>query len=179
MAFHTSIASSLFSILLFIPCVLGGPIEQAQAQTACNEIKRALPGKLSLPNEPAYNKENFDYYNIGLAELKPACIAFPESAEDVSKVVKILNTHRDVKFAIKSGGHDPNAGHSSVSGGVLIALRRITGTTYDREKKVAYVKPGGHWTDPVKILGRDNVTVVSGRLGRYLTLVVLIFELII
>ncbi|KAK8127717.1 hypothetical protein PG984_008825 [Apiospora sp. TS-2023a] len=38
-------------------------------------------------------------------------------------------------------GHDPNPGHASVDGGVLVALRHMKGAQYDAEKGVAYVKP--------------------------------------
>ena len=45
-------------------------------QQACRDIKIALPGKVWFPDEAEYIKENKDYYNIGLAELAPACITF-------------------------------------------------------------------------------------------------------
>jgi FAD/FMN-containing dehydrogenase len=108
-------------------------------------------------------------YNAGLAELKPACITFPSSPEDVSKIVKILHTRNDVPFAIKSGGHDPNPGHGSVKDGVLIALRHINGTVYDKATNTVKFKPGGHWADVMKVLDKDDVSVVAGRLGRFFT----------
>jgi len=46
----------------------------AEVQDACPEIKDAVPGKLFYPQDTPYSLENTDYYNIGLAELKPACI---------------------------------------------------------------------------------------------------------
>jgi FAD/FMN-containing dehydrogenase len=132
---------------------------------ACSKILEALPNGLSMPGEPAYNKENRDWYNMGLADLKPACIAFPKSTEDVSSIVKLLNTYPDTPFAVKSGGHSPNPGHSSVKDGVLIALREIKGTTLDKEKGLAYVKPGGHWWDVINALDGTGHSVVGGRLG--------------
>ena len=35
----------------------------------------------------------------------------------------------------------------------------------DKQKKVAYVKAGGHWWDVYKALDGTNMTVVGGRLG--------------
>jgi len=89
----------------------------------------------------------------------------PTSAEEVSSVVKELHKKPGVRFAVKSGGHSPNVGHSSIKDGVLIALRNLSGTEYDKAKQVAYVKPGGHWADVIKPLATHGVTVVSGRLG--------------
>ncbi|KAK7414984.1 hypothetical protein QQX98_006217 [Neonectria punicea] len=79
--------------------------------------------------------------------------------------VKVLNKHPDVNVAAKSGGHDPNPGHATVHDGVLISLSEIAGTTYDRSKNVAYVKPGGEWNDVISPLDKEGVTVVGGRLG--------------
>ncbi|KAF2396177.1 FAD-binding domain-containing protein [Trichodelitschia bisporula] len=155
--------SSIWTLALLAAAATALPT--AETQATCADIKNALPGRLWLPGEAAYTKENRDYYNIGLAELGPACITLPTSAEDVSKIVKILNVRPGVRFAIKSGGHDPNPGQSSVKDGVLVALRHINGTEYDAQKNVAYVKPGGHWSSVIGPLAKKNVTVVSGRLG--------------
>ncbi|KAK8080428.1 hypothetical protein PG997_008246 [Apiospora hydei] len=79
-----------------------------------------------------------------LADLRPACVVQPVTAAQVAVVVRVLNhrNHTSVRFAVKSGGHDPNPGHASVDGGVLVALRHLEGVRYDVEKGVAYVKPG-------------------------------------
>jgi FAD/FMN-containing dehydrogenase len=138
------------------------------AGAACDEIKTALLNKLFVAKDTGYQKENAAYYNVGLSELMPRCIAMPSSAQDVSAIVKILNKHAGVRFAIKSGGHDPNPGQSSVKDGVLIAMKNIAGTTNDKEKQVAYIKPGGRWSDAIGPLAKENVTVVSGRLGKSL-----------
>jgi FAD/FMN-containing dehydrogenase len=168
MAIHTPLLLSLLSIVTF-----SFAESSASAATACSEIKTALKGKVSLPKEPAYTKENKDYWHAGLAELMPACITFPSSPADVSAIVKILNTRSDVPFAIKSGGHDPNPGHSSVKGGVLIAMRHINGTVYDKASNTVSLKPGGHWVDVMKVLDKENVAIVAGRLGMCLAYVYL------
>jgi FAD/FMN-containing dehydrogenase len=139
----------------------------AANQQICKDIKAGLSGKVSFPDEAEYVKENKDYYNIGLAELAPACIAFPTSAKDVSTIIKILNTetHKDVQFAVKSGGHSPNPGAASIKDGILIAMRHINGTVLDKEKSLAHIKPGGHWWDAMDVLKGTGQMVVAGRLG--------------
>jgi FAD/FMN-containing dehydrogenase len=162
MAIHTPLFLSVLSL-----AASAFASSNAAAQTACSDIKTALKGKVSLPKEAEYTKENKDYWNAGLSELMPACITFPTSPEDVSAIVKILSKHTEVPFAIKSGGHDPNPGHSSVKDGVLIAMRHINGTVYDKASNTAVFKPGGHWYDVMKVLDKENVAVVAGRLGRH------------
>jgi hypothetical protein len=48
----------------------------------------------------------------------------------------------------------------------LIALSRLSGTEYDAQNSVAYVKPGGRWQDVFTVLEKDNAAVVRGRLGK-------------
>jgi FAD/FMN-containing dehydrogenase len=158
-------SSFVLSLAISALATLSAAAPTVEAGKACDAIKAALPGKLNVPGEAAYVKENKDYYNSGLAELGPACIAFPSSAEEVSTLVKLLNEHKTVPFAVKSGGHSPNPGHASVKDGVLIALRKLTGTTLDKEKKLAYVKPGGHFWDVYKALEGTGHQVVGARLG--------------
>jgi FAD binding domain len=137
------------------------------AQQTCKDIKTALPGKVWFPGEAAYIKENKDYYNIGLSELNPACISLPTSPEDVSAIIKILNTDANsgVQFSVKSGGHSPNQGAASVQDGVLIAMRHINGTVLDRERSLAHIKPGGHWWDAMDVLKGTGQMAVGARLG--------------
>jgi FAD/FMN-containing dehydrogenase len=137
----------------------------ADAASACADIKAAAPGKLFYPQDTAYKLENTDYYNIGLAELGPACILQATEAAEVSAAVKILNKHADVPLAVKSGGHDPNEGHSSVRGGVLIALSKMTFVRHEKGSRVAQFGPGGHWSDIIEQLDNKGATAVGGRLG--------------
>jgi hypothetical protein len=135
-------------------------------KAACSQIYSQVPGKLFYPQDTAYGLENTDYYNIALAALKPACIFQPTAATEVSIAVEVLNKYKDVPFAVKSGGHDPNQGQSSVKGGILIALSKMSFATYDQNQNVAEVGPGGHWLDVVGALYDQNVTVLGGRLGK-------------
>jgi hypothetical protein len=162
MATHSLLQVATWS--LFALSVAAAP-SQATSK-ACAAIKTSLgPKGLLMPKDSGYSKENKDYWNKGVAELGSACIAMPKNAQDVSKVVQILNQYPTVKFAVKSGGHDPNIGHSGIKDGVVIAMRNVFGTQYDKARGVAYVKPGGHWSDVIVPLAKQGVTVVSGRLG--------------
>ncbi|KAK8028258.1 hypothetical protein PG991_005314 [Apiospora marii] len=120
-----------------------------------------------FPGDAAYWAELSHYWSKSLAELRPACVVQPATAAQVAAVVRVLNygNHTSVRFAVKSGGHDPNAGHASVDGGVLVALRHMKGVRYDAGEGVAYVKPGGTWNDVIGALEPYGVTVVGGRLG--------------
>lgn len=152
----------LISSLLAVPA-LAAP--SASTTKACNEIAKNLPDIVSFPYAITFNTETTGYWSTTLREIKPACVVTAKSASDVSTAVTILNKYPDVKFAAKSGGHDPNPGHATAGDGVLISLAEMIGAVYDAEKKVAYVKPGGEWNDVISALNKDGVAIVGGRLG--------------
>ncbi|KAF1813617.1 FAD-binding domain-containing protein [Eremomyces bilateralis CBS 781.70] len=134
---------------------------------ACAALERAIPGKVvfAKDNSTSYHEVQDDYWHAGLSEWAPPCIVLPTAAEEVAAAVKVLNQHPTVKFAVKSGGHDANPGHSSIKDGVLIALEQLTGTELDKENGVAHIKPGGNWSGVIKALDAEGYAVLSGRLG--------------
>ena len=139
--------------------------EAASTQQACNEIKNELPGLTVFPHQADYKVELKRYWSSALQDLKPACIVSPKTTAQVSMAMRILNKYPLVKFAVRSGGHDPNPGHASTHGGVLICLHRMKGATYDAKTALALVKPGGVWNDVITDLEKYGVTIVGGRLG--------------
>lgn len=148
-----SLCAALLLARLLLP-LLGSPRHvpssssySPEAEKACRDVQAALPlsqKTTHFPGDAAYWSELSHYWSKSLAELRPACVVQPATAAQVAAVVRVLNhaNHASVRFAVKSGGHDPNPGHASVDGGVLIALRHMKGARYDAEKGVAYVKPG-------------------------------------
>ncbi|KAF1813382.1 FAD-binding domain-containing protein [Eremomyces bilateralis CBS 781.70] len=155
-------ASLALVLALFSAKSLQAPTQSTV--NACNAISKAIPGKLFSPGSSGYKEENEDYWNAGLSDLKPACILKPTTPQEVGKAFQVLGEFTDVNFSVKSGGHDPNPGHSSSQDGVLIALSKIKGTTYDKATNLAQVKPGGQWADVVGPLEKFGVTAVGGRL---------------
>jgi FAD/FMN-containing dehydrogenase len=140
---------------------------------ACTEIKNALPGKVLTPGllTVEYAYETQQYWSTTLREVDPACIVQPDSAQDISLVIKILNKYPSVRFATRSGGHDPNVGHATVQDGVLITMTDLVGATYDTEEDVAYVRPGGEWNDVISDLEKSGVAISGGRLGEHKSVV--------
>lgn len=143
------------------------PTASVATQACCQDLARNLPDRVFHPRDAKYKSETKQYWSKVLRELKPACVIRPTTAAEAFTVVRILNQHPDVHFAVKSGGHSPNLGYASIDGGVLIALREIMGATYDETTGLASVKPGGTWNDVIKALELAGVTVVGGRLGSF------------
>ncbi|KPM42450.1 hypothetical protein AK830_g4102 [Neonectria ditissima] len=155
--------STSFSVSLLAQLALAAP--GASTLKACKELSKALPGRVSLPLTINYYQEASEYWSTVLRDIKPACVVLPVSALEVATAVKVLNKYPDVDFTAKSGGHDPNPGHATVRDGVLISLSEIAGTVYDKNRNLAYLKPGGEWNDVISTLDKEGVTMVGGRLG--------------
>lgn len=93
----------------------------------------------------------------------PHCIILPRDARDVSKALKIIAFFR-VPFAVRSGGHSPNPGWSSVDRqGILLDLQRMSQIQLSADRKVATIGPGARWGNITSTLGVQDATVVGAR----------------
>lgn len=112
----------------------------------------------------AYVEEQSQYWSTSCSALIPSCIIFPKSTEEVSTVVKILaNTTEE--FAVKSGGHNPNNGFSSVQGGPLIVTEHLDQANVNQETGVIDVGPGNRLDGIAAKLQGSGWTFVGGRIG--------------
>ncbi|KAL9115567.1 MAG: hypothetical protein Q9187_007280 [Circinaria calcarea] len=94
--------------------------------------------------------------------FSPSCVVFPESAQDVSKSLKIVSFFQ-TKFAVRSGGHSPNPGWSSMEKpGVLIDLRKLNKVAISADRKLASLGPGGRWGDVFTALDPYDIALADG-----------------
>ena len=94
----------------------------------------------------------------------PTCVVLPRSSQDISRTLKIINFFQ-VKFAVRSGGHSPNPGWSSINNpGLLIDLQRFNEVTVNSDRSVASLGPGGRWGDVYAALDPYGVSVIGGRI---------------
>ncbi|QKX59536.1 uncharacterized protein TRUGW13939_06670 [Talaromyces rugulosus] len=147
-----------FSLLgLFAPAV-ADICSNLEAATSTSGI---LTHQLSL----AYETEIQNYWSAACTGLRPSCMMFPTSADEVADIVHALHQTDDL-FAIKSGGHMPNNGFSSIQGGLLISTKKLNNiVAYDAETQTAKVGPGMTWAEAQKGLDGTGVTLVGGRMG--------------
>lgn len=145
-------------------------IAQSNATNACNAISQSTSIEcLKSPSESLtsqYISSTDHYWSAANSGRNPACVVYPTSAEDLASVISTLLQYPDVPFAVKSGGHNPNVGFSSINAtGVLISLSHINSTTLSSDKSIAYLTPGVTWAETIGALEPYNVAVVGGRVG--------------
>lgn len=82
---------------------------------------------------------------------------------DVQVAIQIIN-YFHIKFAIRSGGHSPNPGWSSIGNeGVLLDMERLRSISLSRDSSFASIGPGARWMQVYEVLGSDNAVVVGAR----------------
>jgi hypothetical protein len=75
----------------------------------------------------------------------PTCTILPNSDQEVSLAIKIVNFFQ-TKFAVRSGGHTPNPGWSSIGQpGILIDLKQLYEITVSSNTAVVSLGPGNRW----------------------------------
>ncbi|PYH89375.1 FAD-binding domain-containing protein [Aspergillus ellipticus CBS 707.79] len=117
-------------------------------------------------NQSYYSTTVQHYWNGVNAKNRPACAFFPANAQQVSAAVQQLNQHANAPYALKSGGHNFNAGFSSTNGGVLISFNENLGSTVQNPDGNTFdVGPGARWGDVYEVTEKSNQVVVGGRLG--------------
>lgn len=155
--------------------VLAGP--NTDAVSVCQHLHAVYPQYTVWDPTGTYATETFwnqsyytntvkEYWNGVNANNRPACAFFPANAEQVSVAVQQLNKYPTAPFALKSGGHNFNAGFSSTNGGVLLSFNEnLSSTTRNPDGQTFDVGPGARWGDVYAVTEKTNQVVVGGRLA--------------
>ncbi|KAF2476240.1 FAD binding domain-containing protein, partial [Lindgomyces ingoldianus] len=99
--------------------------------------------------------------STGCRALKPPCILYPSSVDQVVAILKILGEKNET-FVVKSGGHNPNQHFASIDGGPLISTKRLNEVIFDSASMAVRVGSGNRWEDVYEVLKDTSVTVVGG-----------------
>ncbi|KAH5304332.1 hypothetical protein HBI18_225810 [Parastagonospora nodorum] len=95
--------------------------------------------------------------------LIPTCIIRPQTAKDVSKALRVVRFFRTT-FAVRSGGHSPNPGFSTLSDpGIMIDLHNLNHISINGDRSVATIEPGNEWIQVYEALDKYGVSVIGGR----------------
>ena len=161
--------AAIIAVLSLLPqAVFSYP--SSSAFEACKDIESAgnLETKILFTAllEHDYLRAKGHYRSAANADLYSPCVAFPESAKDVSDIMSVLLNYTDVNFAVKSGGHNPNVCFSNVDGGVLISMSKLASTTLSNDKETADIGPGARWNEALAVRIPQGKALVGGLLGK-------------
>jgi hypothetical protein len=126
----------------------------------------ALQDFLLYPEQSDYQSRLTSYFDVKQQSITPACIVQPITSQDVALAVTTLSgasSSYPCKFAIRSGGHTPNAGASNIEDGVTIDLQYMNAVEYDAANNLAKVGAGATWNDVYSTLEPLGVMATGGR----------------
>ncbi|RYC59910.1 hypothetical protein CHU98_g6286 [Xylaria longipes] len=124
--------------------------------------------KVFLPGSAGYNASIASYFSPQAAAVRPACYVTPQTAQDVSAIVKSLTSSHHggpYDFAVRSGGHTWFADSNSSPGGVTIDLRGLKSIKLSANKSTVSVGPGASWDLVYGKLDPLGLSVAGGRVS--------------
>lgn len=133
------------------PRLPGPPVPRTLERAMRGHVfERGSPGFSSVAR--VYN-ERFDY-------VVPRAVARPLDAADVRGAVRWCVAH-DVPLRARSGGHS-YAGYSTLSGGVVLDLRKLSGIAVNGRTGVATIGAGAQLIDVYSRLAARGATIPAG-----------------
>ncbi|KAH8989201.1 FAD dependent oxidoreductase [Lactarius hatsudake] len=128
-------------------------------KATCHRIAATISNvsEVFLPPPPQYAVDISHTY--ASSSEASACSVEPGSADDVSKILRIIGSTR-TPFAVKGGGHTGNPGFSSTRG-VQISMIRFNNVTVG--SGTVELGPGLTWDQVYAALDPTGVNVIGGR----------------
>jgi FAD/FMN-containing dehydrogenase len=145
------------------------------AQQQKTKLTAALPHIVISPdNTKAFHRATKAYWDQKACEAAPACVVQPRNVWELASAVKIVKREFDLRsqapngtadgvFAVRSGGHSPVAGASSIKGGALIDLSLFNEVTLSTDGTSVVLGTGCKWVDVYKTLEAKGLAVAGGR----------------
>ncbi|KAL5522235.1 hypothetical protein ACEPAF_2092 [Sanghuangporus sanghuang] len=131
------------------------------ATKACQLLANAFPQLVAFPGSEQYSSD-IEHWAFTSTQ-NATCTIEPETADDVGEILKIIGRSDIMSpFAVKSGGHAYNVGHSSTTG-VQISMAKFTGLDYDPGSCTVTIGTGLLWDEVYSRLEPFGVMVNGGR----------------
>lgn len=113
----------------------------------------------------AYNASLLSYWAQGEQLITPSCVVLPQTAQDVSKAIKIL-VNGSCKFAVRGGGHGSPTGIANVEDGVTIDLQGVNSTTISSDNSQVSIGGGQHLGDVFTTLYSKGLYIPAARAAK-------------
>ena len=122
------------------------------------------------PGSSSYNASLASYFALQTSDLEPLCFVLPQTPEQVSAIIGWVTTQtsgkqREVKVAIRSGGHMCATGASNAHGGVTVDLRALNSIQVHPDRSTVSVGAGATWDAVYAKLDPLGISVAGGRIA--------------
>ena len=136
-----------------------GQTPRAGRKPPLSELARATTGVLITQGSGGYRAAQREV-NTRYSGVRPLAILRARSVSDVRAAVRWCAKY-DVRIAARSGGHS-YAGYSTVRGGLVVDLSRLTGISVAPGGKTVQVGAGNRLIDMYSTLASRGLTVPAG-----------------
>ncbi|KAI0379083.1 hypothetical protein F5Y04DRAFT_290559 [Hypomontagnella monticulosa] len=135
----------------------------SRAVAAVDLLKDALPARVITTNAASeYESQRSRPWSQTCWESAAAYVQ-PVNTQEVAQALSII-TKAGSKFAIRTTGHIPNPGFSSVGDtGVVIDLRKLQSLSLDKENGILRTGAGCTWGEVYSYLEENNLSAIGGR----------------
>ena len=134
----------------------------AKAAAAVEALRARFPSLVTTSDDPsAYSTQQSEPWSQTCWQLAAAYVEL-KTSQDVSDALQVVKRRR-CRFALRSAGHNPNPGFSSVDGtGVVLDVRGLDGREMG-EDGVARCGAGNIWGDVYQWLEGKGLSAIGGR----------------
>ncbi|KAF9260454.1 FAD-binding domain-containing protein [Marasmius fiardii PR-910] len=139
-------------------------VDSSVGTKCCNALRAKLPSKVFARGTPEYNARHTTYYSLQQQELMPLCTVKPQTAQDVSDIVKLAKANQ-CPFAVASGGHMSWKGSSNLDGGFVIDMRGMNQIDISTKDQTVKLGPGSPWTNVYDAMSNYNVSTTGARIN--------------
>ncbi|PVH92286.1 FAD-binding domain-containing protein [Periconia macrospinosa] len=137
--------------------------ENARTGLACKAGQYVFGPRAVMPGDSAaYQERQQENWSMA-CWLPAACFLRVQTPLEVAIALRIV-TFLKVKFSVRSAGHNPNPGFSSMDrSGILIDMGAMNTISLSQDKSVASLGPGATWDQVYEQLEPHEITVAGGR----------------
>ncbi len=136
-----------------------GTIHRRVSKPTPGSLQKAIRGHVWGPATPGFTPASH-VYNERFDWVKPFAVARPINGPDVQAAVRWCVAN-NVPMRARGGGHS-YAGYSTLIGGVVLDLRRLSGISIDRRSGTATVGAGVQLIDLYAALAANGATIPAG-----------------
>ncbi|KJZ77354.1 hypothetical protein HIM_03078 [Hirsutella minnesotensis 3608] len=122
--------------------------------------------KVMLPGSTGYEASLSSYFTPQASAVRPLCFVAPQTAAEVSTVVKTLTSSGECGcIAVRSGGHTWFPSASNSPGGVTVDLRGLNSVHVSADGSSVSVGSGATWDAVYAKLDPLGLSVAGGRVA--------------
>ncbi|KAF8961743.1 hypothetical protein BDZ97DRAFT_1827773 [Flammula alnicola] len=134
------------------------------SQLACQSLQKGSLKSIVSTSGSLYEAGATSAWSLLNANLRPDCVVFPRTTQDVSAAMKTVYNSK-ATYAVQAGGHSAMLGWNNVQGGVLIHFKNMSAISYDPGSSSVTFQPGLTWGDALNALEPHGVAVAGGRVS--------------